>query len=131
MSDPPKLPTLPLRDKDRQLLFTKRSFASCLYVKMSVINSFARPRRHTCKPLAVSSNPQNATTFSPIIPAVTYTLSQTVLYLFDFSQAATTLPLSTIIVLSSCFSVSPYSTLFHVTIRASFMSNSNTLTRLW
>ena len=61
-----------------------------------------------------------------------YTHPHTMSYLgLDFCQAATTLPLSTSIVLSSCFSVSPNSTLFHVTIRASFMSNSNTLIRLW
>ena len=84
------------------------------------------PFRRECKPLAV------ATIFNAMTPAVPYTLILTKYCIsdIDYSQAATTLPLSTIIVLSSCFSVSPYSTLFHVTIRASFMSNSNTLTRL-
>lgn len=92
-------------------------------------NAWRERLRDKCMAVAIvliGHHNQSYDTSFPVYPR-----PLTVCYLgLDSAQAAATLPLSTRIVLSSCFSVSPNSTLFHVTIRASFISNSNTLTRL-
>lgn len=62
----------------------------------------------------------------PRLDFVSYLLSHSVV-----SYTGTTFPESTMTCSSSLFSVSPYSSLFHVDIRASLASISQTLMRRW
>lgn len=62
---------------------------------------------------------------------VVFTYQTPTLFPKVLTHAETTFPSSTMTCSSSLFSVSPYSSRFHVDIRATFASISNTLMRRW